>query len=188
MKKFNKMESVFKKIIDDYPRHNVADDALFYLAIYAQKNNDYKTAINRHRDVVELYPNGVSVIGKFNFRDEAKKQLRAMKIDILSRLRLLDYTGNSALTLLKEFQSDNRLPVTGKADKKTIGLLIKKSDLLEKKIAKKLKKSDTLFDMRIVYFGFMGFLLLFNILWGIRNISALNEEYRRAEVLFREVE
>jgi tetratricopeptide (TPR) repeat protein len=188
IEKHFEMVSIFKEIVEKFPRSNVADDALFYLAVHAQKRYNYRLAISRYREVVELYPNGVSEMGGFAFREEAKKQLRAMKIDILSRLKLLNYTNNNPVALIKKFQEGIRLPITGKPDRKTMMMLVKASDRMEKGIRKKIKDSDTVYDVRLINFGFMAFLLLFNILWGFRNLNTLNSGHNRAKALFRTLE
>jgi tetratricopeptide (TPR) repeat protein len=188
MDKNEDMARIFNEIMEKYPKSEVADDALFYLAVNAQKENDYQVAYDRYKEVVEFYPDGMSVIGKFNFREEAKKQLRAMKIDILSRLKLLGYADNNAPELLKEFQTDHDLEPTGKPEKKTVEILIALSDAKEGKLKDRVTANESQTAGRAIYYGILCFLLLFNILWGARNIRAMREEKNRLELLVRELQ
>ncbi len=187
MDKSDDMGRVFNEIMDKYPKSDVADDALFYLAVNAQKNNEYQVAYDRYKEVVEFYPEGVSVIGKFSFREEAKKQLRGMKIDIISRLKLLGYSDNNAPELLKAFQTEHDIEPTGMPDKKTVELLIQMSDDRENKIQNKVDLNESQNVNRVVYYGFLDFLLLFNIIWGIRNLKAAREEKDRLQLMMREI-
>jgi tetratricopeptide (TPR) repeat protein len=174
---------IFNEILDRYPSSEVADDALFYLAVAAQKNNEDEKAFDLYRQVVEMYPNGTSYIGKFYFRDEAKNQLRTMKVDIMSRLKLLGFGDNNTVDLIKAFQSQNKLAVTGKPDKQTMELLIQLSDANENKMRSNIEKSDTTYDRTLLYLSLMGFLLLVNILWGLRNLRVIKEESARLKLL-----
>jgi len=188
MEKTPEMTKIFNDLMEKYPKSEVADDALFYLAVNAQKENDYQVAYDRYKEVVEFYPDGMSMIGKFNFREEAKKQLRAMKIDILSRLKLLGYSDNNAPELLKEFQTDHDLDPSGKPEKKTVELLMKLSDAKENNLKDRVSASESQTSGRAIYYGILCFMLLFNILWGVRNIRNMREEKARLELLIRELQ
>jgi len=170
---------IFNELVEKFPTSEVADDALFYLAVAAQKNNDYEHAFDLYRQVVEMYPNGTSLIGKFYFRDEAKNQLRAMKVDIMSRLKLLGYSDNNTVDLIKAFQTANKLSVTGKPDQTTLETLIRMSDSNENKMRSKIKKTESLYDRTVIYLSLVSFLLLLNVFWGMRNLRAIRDETQR---------
>ncbi|MFH0921226.1 MAG: tetratricopeptide repeat protein [Fibrobacterota bacterium] len=175
---------IFNELVEKYPSSEVADDAVFYLAVAAQRNNDYEKAFDLYRQVVELFPNGTSFIGKFYFRDEAKNQLRAMKVDIMSRLKILGYSDNITLVeLLQTFQTENKLPVTGKPDRKTIEALIRLSDAGETKMRNRIEKSDSLYDRNVLYLSLIIVLLFFNFLWTARTLRVVREETGRIKLL-----
>jgi tetratricopeptide (TPR) repeat protein len=179
--------SIFREIVEQYPKSGVADDALFYLAVQAQKNHNYQRAHEYYKNVVELHPEGTSEVGNFTFREEAKNQLRAMKIDIISRLKILKYSESNAMEMLKEFQEKCKLPVTGRPDRKTVLVLVRMSDLMEVRLAKKVSNSEALRSIRLVYVGIMNFLILASIIWGFRNLMVLGDEHRRLEIMSRDL-
>jgi len=187
IEKYPEMEKIFKEILDQWPKSDVADDALFYLAVDAQRRNDYALAYERYRQVVEFYPEGFSLVGKFGFREEAKGQLRAMKVDLLSRLKLVGYSDDNAPVLLKAFQADHDLPTTGEPDQKTVELLVKLSDEGENVLKDKVAANESLFNAKIIYYGIICFLMMINIFWGFRTLRAIRDEQSRMEVLLREL-
>ena len=58
---YGKAATIFKSITENYPGHNLADNALYWTGecFYAQKN--YKGAIRTFKKVVEKYPGGSKV-------------------------------------------------------------------------------------------------------------------------------
>jgi tetratricopeptide (TPR) repeat protein len=182
------MVRIFNEIRQEYPKDSAADDATFYLAVYYQSCNEYQAANELYKDVVELYPEGTSIIGSLVFREEAKKQLRAMKIDLLSRLKLLDYKDNNALELLKQFQRDNGLEETGRPDRATVELLISKSDAREEKLKTRIEGGEGAVSGRTIWYILIDFLLLSNLLWGLRNLKIAADAFRRIELLERVTE
>lgn len=186
--KDGEMVKAFNQIRTDYPKDSAADDATFYLAVHYQSRNDYQSANELYKDVVELYPEGTSIIGSLVFREEAKKQLRAMKIDLLSRLKLLDYKDNNALELLKQFQRDNGLEETGRPDQATVEQLISKSDGREERLKSRIEGAENAVSGRTIWYILINFLLLCNLFWGLRNLKIAADVFRRIELLERVTE
>ncbi|OGJ84202.1 MAG: hypothetical protein A2268_10615 [Candidatus Raymondbacteria bacterium RifOxyA12_full_50_37] len=183
---FKEMRALYEIIIRDFPKSEVADDALFYIAVVYQTDHSYDKAIELYRDIVEFYPNGQSEVGGFDLREEARKQLRFIKLDIISRLKILNYNDKNALTLIKDFQADNDLPVTGKPDRETIEQLTQKSDAREKGLLNNLSASDAMAAKKRVYFGIAIGLLLINLLWGLRNVRRLTAERKHLAMVLKE--
>ncbi|OGS34330.1 MAG: hypothetical protein A2293_09735 [Elusimicrobia bacterium RIFOXYB2_FULL_49_7] len=184
----DEMVVIFEEIRRDAPKDSAADDATFYLAVYRQSQNDYAKAHELYKEVVELYPEGTSLIGGMVFREAARQQLRAMKIDILSRLKILDYKDDNALELLKQFQNDYSLPATGSPDRETVARLIRESDNREKNIKERLSEFSTGVNRRLPWYLLVSMFLLANIFWGIRNLRAAADVARRAALLQRVTE
>ncbi|MBL8027011.1 MAG: tetratricopeptide repeat protein [Fibrobacteres bacterium] len=181
------MVKIFKYILEKNPGHEAADDALFYLAVEDQKKGDYESALLKYRDVIERYPEGISIVGRFLFRDEARKQLRAIQADISSRLSLLGIVDGPLAELLRNFQKENDLPVTGSADSLTVNTLIALSDGIEQKMKSGISDKQGIGSFRRVILGAIALLLAVNILWTTRIMKTTTDEGVRLKIFARDI-
>lgn len=181
------MKILFSEILSKHPNSEVADDALFYLAVDDQTRGDYEAALLKYREVVEKYPDGTSMVGKFFFREEARKQLRAIQADLSSRLALLGIVDAPIGELLRQFQKKKELPVNGRADSLTVNTLILLSDEKEKNIRLGIAEKHGAGSTRRMYLSAVILLFLTNAFWSIRTAKAASEEINRVELLSKGV-
>ncbi len=183
----DEMKILFSEILSKHPNSEVADDALFYLAVDDQTRGDYEAALLKYREVVEKYPDGTSMVGKFFFREEARKQLRAIQADLSSRLALLGIVDAPIGELLRQFQKKKELPVNGRADSLTVNTLILLSDEKEKNIRLGIAEKHGAGSTRRMYLSAVILLFLTNAFWSIRTAKAASEEINRVELLSKGV-
>lgn len=135
--KKNQMFSIMKRIIADYPESKVADDALFEMAFYYQKNDNYHEAINKYYQLAEQYPFGQSFSNGEEFLELAHKQIRIMRGEMLSSLKLLGIREEFLENAYREFQKRNDIPMTGIGNPTTVRAI-------KQQYAELLKKNDTI--------------------------------------------
>jgi tetratricopeptide (TPR) repeat protein len=181
------MITLFESLLVNNPAHEAADDALFYLAVEDQKKGDYEAALRKYRDVVEKYPDGISIIGKFLFREEARKQLRAIQADLSSRLSLLGIVDAPLANLLRQFQKKHDIAVSGKADSVTVNLLINLSDEKEQRIRSGIAEKQGLGNFRRIFLSVVILLLAVNIVWISRIIKIIGDESVRLKIISRDI-
>lgn len=114
------MFTIMERILKDYPESEVADDALFEMAFYYQKSDNYQKAVEKYKQLTEQYPFGLSYSSREEFMEVARKQLRMMRGEMISTLKLLGYEGETLSAAYKNFQKANNLDVTGEGDVITI--------------------------------------------------------------------
>ena len=182
-----KMITLFESLLVNNPNHEAADDALFYLAVEDQKTGDYETALRKYKEVVEKYPDGISIIGKFLFREEARKQLRAIQADLSSRLSLLGIVDGPLADLLRQFQKKHSITITGKADSITVNTLITLSDEKEQRIRSGIVEQQGLGNLRRIFLGVIILLLTANIIWISRIMKTISDESVRLKIITRDI-
>ena len=114
------MFSIMERILNDYPDSDVADDALFEMAFYYQKGDNYQKSTEKYKKLIEQYPFGLSYSSREEFMEVARKQLRMMRGEMISTLKLLGFEGETLSDAYKMFQKANNLEVTGEGDVITV--------------------------------------------------------------------
>lgn len=123
--KKTQMLSIFKRILDDYPDSDVADDALFEIAFYYQVNNNYENATKLYGKLAEQYPFGLSFSNGEEFLEASRTQQRAMRGEIASALKYLGINGETLPETYSNFQKQHKLKITGTGTFQTISLIKK---------------------------------------------------------------
>jgi tetratricopeptide (TPR) repeat protein len=114
------MFTIMERILNDYPESEVADDALFEMAFYYQKSDDYQKATDTYKQLIEQYPFGVSYSKGDEFLDIAREQIRRMRGEMMSELKVLGIEGEELADAYKLFQRSQNLVVTGVGDPETV--------------------------------------------------------------------
>jgi len=114
------MFTLMERILNDYPDSDVADDALFEMAFYYQKSDNYQKSIEKYKQLTEQYPYGLSYSNKEEFMEVARKQLRTMRGEMISTLKLLGFEGETLSDAYKMFQKANNIEITGEGDVITV--------------------------------------------------------------------
>ncbi len=114
------MFTVMERILKDYQESDVADDALFEMAFYYQKTDDYEKASATYKLLIEQYPFGVSYSSGDEFLDIARKQMQMMRGEMISALKLLGIEGNMLTDAYEQFQKVYKLKDTGEGNPETV--------------------------------------------------------------------
>ena len=114
------MFTIMERILKDYPESDVADDALFEMAFYYQKSDNYQKSIEKYKQLIEQYPFGLSYTSRDEFMEVARKQLRMMRGEMISTLKILGFEGETLSDAYQKFQKANNLEVTGEGDVITV--------------------------------------------------------------------
>jgi tetratricopeptide (TPR) repeat protein len=120
-----KMIDVMMRIIEAYPQSDVADDALFEMAVHYQNSDEYQTATGLYKQLSEQYPFGVSYSTGEKYIDIARECRNKMHAEISNMLAILGYTHEDNAVNITSFQRNNHLKESGVADQKTV-LAVKK--------------------------------------------------------------
>jgi tetratricopeptide (TPR) repeat protein len=121
--RINDMLRTMLDIINNEPDCDVADDALFELAVYYKVENDYERSSQLFTRLIEQYPFGLAFSTGEELMTIAREQRRLMRAEMINILTTLGYTGEDLPSKYKKFQKENKLEVTGKGDKKTVELI-----------------------------------------------------------------
>ncbi len=114
------MLSLMKKIVDRYPDSDVADDALFEIAFFHQRQLEYGDAADAYARLAEQYPFGLSYSNGHEFLEISRNQRKNMRAEMITTLNYLGYDIQSLDDALIRFQQNNGLEVSGKADAPTV--------------------------------------------------------------------
>ncbi len=120
---FDKMLFIMQQIIENYPESDVADDALFELALHYQKTDDYERAGLLYTRLTEQYPFGLLYPTGEELREIAREQKKLMRAELINLLSILGFSGDELPASIKSFQKSNGLLITGNADQKTVQLI-----------------------------------------------------------------
>jgi len=176
--------SVLERIVKDYPESDVADDALFEMAFYYQKTDDYRMAIQIYKQLTEQYPFGTSFSNREEFLDVSRREIRRMRGEMISSLKLLGIQGETLSDAYKIFQKANSLKVTGEGDSQTVKAIKAKYNekLMEDKMAadltKRFKKSIQFAGILFVIFVVCCTIhlnMLLKVIQNRKQLSLLNE-------------
>ena len=107
-------------IIRNEPDCDVADDALFELAIHYKQTNDYDKATQLFSQLIEQYPFGLAYSTGEELREIAREQRQLMRAEMINTLSILGYLGEDLPTSYRNFQKTNKLPVTETGDRETV--------------------------------------------------------------------
>lgn len=160
---FDEMLFHMQQIIENFPESDVADDALFELALHYQKIDDYHRAYLLYTRLAEQYPFGILFSTKEEFREIAREQKKIMRAELINLLSILGFSDDDLNINLNKFQKSNLLEVTGYANQKTVQLLKQKHNQFllneEMKAKEELIKNQHKFKLLIA-----GAISLFTIL------------------------
>ena len=107
-------------IIKNEPDCDVADDALFELGLYYKKIDDSDKATQLFSQLIEQYPFGLAYPTGEELREIAREQRRLMRAEIINLLTILGYIDEDLPSSYRNFQRDQKLPVTEIGDQTTI--------------------------------------------------------------------
>ncbi len=127
--------STMEQILKDYPDSDVADDALFEMAFYYQKNSYYELSTEKYKQLIEQYPFGLSYSNGEEFLDIARDQMRMMRGEMISSLKILGIKGETLSDTYKKFQKLNNIKITGTGTPETV-------IAIKAQFSKKIKKDD----------------------------------------------
>ncbi len=119
-----RMLFVLDAIMQLYPQSEVADDALFEMALYYEMSHNYQGAVDKFKQLAEQYPYGTSITTKQEFRDVAREQMEIMKNELNNLLTMAGLADGPITTRIKDWQEMNGVPATGLWDQKTVMSLI----------------------------------------------------------------
>jgi tetratricopeptide (TPR) repeat protein len=120
---FNKMLFIMQQIIENFPDSDVADDALFELALHYQKLDDYERASMLYTRLAEQYPFGLLFSTGEELREIAREQKKLMRAELINLLSILGFSGDDFTANIRNFQKRNHLEITGNADQKTVQMI-----------------------------------------------------------------
>lgn len=129
------MFTIMERILKDYSESDIADDALFEMAFYYQINDDYQKATETYRQLIEQYPFGLSYSSGDEFLDVAREQMRRMRGEMMSALKLLGIKGEELSDAYKQFQKIQSFSITGVGTAETV-------KAIKQKYSKKLKEDE----------------------------------------------
>ncbi len=120
---FDKMLFIMQQIIEYFPDSDVADDALFELALHYQETDDYERASLLYTRLTEQYPFGLLFSTGEELREIAREQKKLMRAELINLLSILGFSGDELAANIRSFQKSNNLEITGNADQKTVQLI-----------------------------------------------------------------
>ncbi len=182
MDKPSQMFSIMKRILDDYSESDVADDALFEMAFYYQKNDEYHQAMEKYKQLAEQYPFGLSYSSGQEFLEISRTQLRWMQDRIMSDLKYLGIEGLTLEDVYKQFQEEYDLKVTGKGDQETVRTI---KATYTKKIKEEEQRAASLKQLNesLLYVYIAGGVLLLNLLIILSMFSKIRQNYKQLFLL-----
>lgn len=107
-------------LIRSAPESDVADDALFELALYYKKTDDYDKATQLFSQLIEQYPFGIAYSTGEELREIAREQRRLMRAEMINSLTTLGYGGEDLSASYRNFQKANGLPLTESGNLHTV--------------------------------------------------------------------
>lgn len=125
----NAMLKTMFTIISDESDSDVADDALFELAVHYKMVDDYDKATHLFTQLIEQYPFGLSYSSGDELREIARKQRRNMRAEMINLLSILGYIGDDLPGSYRKFQKANNLPVTEIGDVETVTAIKKEYEV-----------------------------------------------------------
>lgn len=173
-----RMLTVLDGIQKLYPESDVADDALFEMALYYLTAFDYEKAAALFKKLTEQYPYGTSITNKQEFRAIAREQILIMEQEVKSLLRDIGLKKGSAEKRLTYMQKRLKLEQTGRPDLKTMTALRNLREKMERiKKQREKRKIIRAENLSRIYFslGILGFCAL----WSLLTYRSLKNKNRR---------
>jgi tetratricopeptide (TPR) repeat protein len=118
--RINDMLKTMIDIIKKEPDCDVADDALFELALHYKFADDYEKSMQLFSQLIEQYPFGLAYSTGEELREIAREQRRLMRAEMINTLSILGYIGEDLPTSYRKFQKENKLPITEVGDQLTV--------------------------------------------------------------------
>ncbi|MFW5785211.1 MAG: tetratricopeptide repeat protein [Chitinispirillaceae bacterium] len=125
-----KAMSIMESILEESPRSDVADDALFEIAFHYHTSGDYEKALDAYTMLAEQYPFGKSFSNGMEFLPVAKEQRGRIRAEVINLLSILGFAGEDLVGNVRRFQKQNNLKPTGELDKKTVNELRNRSRMV----------------------------------------------------------
>lgn len=135
-----KSYQILQRIIDELPQSDVADDALFEMALYYQDNNFYQKAYDSYTQLIEQYPFGLSFYTGKELREIARYKRNAMRNQIQKLLAASGYSERTLSDSYCSFQKDHNLKITGEGDSVTVTAV---KAVYQKNLEKEQKRDNT---------------------------------------------
>jgi outer membrane protein assembly factor BamD (BamD/ComL family) len=123
LEQYDRMMDIMNEVRRKFPDSDVADDALFEIALYYETNNDYDMAIQKYTELAEQYPFGTSFADGEEYLAISRRQRQFMRGEMVSSLKVLGYEGKTVTDAYREFQRKNGLPVDGKPTLQTVRMI-----------------------------------------------------------------
>ncbi len=182
-----RMLFVLDAIMQFYPNSEVADDALFEMALYYEMNRNYQAAIDRFKQLAEQYPYGTSITTNQEFRNVAREQIEIMKNELDSLLIVAGLAEGTVSSRLRDWQEINGLPATGFPDQKTVASLIQVRTEREEEAREAVFQREQFLRLRrIAIVGMGAFFLLW--IWSLAVSKDLKNCRQRLETMRKTVE
>jgi len=171
-------------IIRDEPDSDVADDALFELALYYQMNDDYEKAEKLFTQLIEQYPFGLAYSSGDELREIAREQRRNMRAEMINVLSILGFIADDLPSSYLKFQKANKLPETGIGDVATISAIKKQHLEYQRKEEERVLKEQQFERYRVwiyvvVFGGAINSILLVVLLTRVRARKKHVEELQK---------
>jgi tetratricopeptide (TPR) repeat protein len=169
------------------PGCDVADDALFELALHYKLTDDYDKAALLYSQLIEQYPFGVAYSTGEELREIAREQRRLMRAEMINTLTTLGYVGEDLAASYRAFQKANDLPLTEIGDQRTVRAV---KDLHRKYLEQEEKKANrkARFDRYSIWFYGAGIAGVINILLLLLLLSKIKARRRHIAELTKIVE
>lgn len=182
-----KMLHILNNILRFHKESDVADDALFEMALYYEMGHDYQKAIDKFRLLTEQYPYGTSIANHKEFRVVAREQITIMESEVDRLFKIAGITKGTLDTRLKWLQKKFKLQVTGSPDKKTMEILLKIQSRIEER--KKKAAEQRHLRERIKKWSIAGLsALLVQMFWAFATTVGIKESRKRIEVMQKTLE
>ncbi|MBN1579019.1 MAG: tetratricopeptide repeat protein [Chitinispirillaceae bacterium] len=123
LRSLGRIDDMLKTMIDiikNKPGCEVADDALFELALHYKLTDDYDKATELFSQLIEQYPFGQAYSTGEELREIAREQRRLMRAEMINLLTILGFIGEDLPTGYRNFQKVNKLPITEVGDQQTV--------------------------------------------------------------------
>jgi tetratricopeptide (TPR) repeat protein len=178
MDKPSQMFSIMERILKDYPDSDVADDALFEMAFYYQKNYDYHQAMEKYAQLAEQYPFGLSYSNGKEFLKVSRTQRKWMQDKVMSDLKFLGIEGKTLEDVYKQFQKAYGIKPTGKGDQETVQAI---KTTYAKKVEEEERRAASMRQLKesLVWAYIVGGVLILNLFLVLSMFFKINQNRKQ---------
>ena len=177
MGRYDKMLAVMDEILEKFSGTDVADDALFEIAFYYQKHDDYHNATMKYTELAEQYPFGVSFSNGEEFLELSRTQRQLMRAEMNSALKVLGYQSTTQQDAYAAFQRANKFDVTGTPTRETVRAIKKQYERKIKEDTDRDRQSEQVSEATL-WVSIVAGALLLNA-WFILTVRARAKERKR---------